>query len=92
MEKEGCGKFVRLAGDKFKERDLQRLADAAKDAKKWVLIEGCAKGCGKAILDAASINPDEHLIVTDIGIERENKIDYSQEELDRVLTAAKAIL
>lgn len=92
LEQDGCGKFVKLAGDKFKERDLQRVADAAKYAKKWVLIEGCTKGCGKAILDEAGINPDEHLVVTDIGIERENKTNYSKEELDRVLTAVKATL
>lgn len=29
LEKEGYGKFVRLGGEQFKEKDLKRLADAA---------------------------------------------------------------
>jgi uncharacterized metal-binding protein len=92
LEKQGYGKFVKLAGDKFKEKDLQRLSDAAKYAEKWVLIEGCTKGCGKKALDGAGINPNEHIVVTNLGIERENKIDYTNEELDQVLNAVKAVL
>ncbi|OLN33179.1 putative zinc-binding protein [Desulfosporosinus metallidurans] len=92
LEKEGYGKFVRLGGEQFKEKDLKRLADAAKYAKQWVLIEGCIKGCGKKVLDGARIEADKHFLVTSLGIERENKIDYTDEELEQVLTAVKAIL
>jgi len=83
---------VRLAGEQAKEKDLIRLADAAKYAKQWVLIEGCSKGCGKKVLDSAEIKPDKHFLVTSLGIKRENKIDYTQEELEQVLTAVKGML
>ena len=92
LEKEGYGKFVRLAGEQAKEKDLMRLAEAAKYAKQWVLIEGCSKGCGKKVLDAAGIELDMHFLVTSLGIARENKIDYTQEELEQVLTAVKGML
>ncbi|GAB6156334.1 hypothetical protein JCM17380_50860 [Desulfosporosinus burensis] len=92
LEKKGYGKFVRLAGVKAKEKDLIRLADAAKYAKQWVLIEGCSKGCGKKVLDGAGIEADKHFLVTSLGIERENKIDYTQEELEQVLTAVKCMV
>lgn len=92
LQKEGYGKFVRLAGEQAKEKDLIKLADAAKYAKQWVLIEGCSKGCGKKVLDSAGIKPDKHFLVTSLGIKRENKIDYTQEELEQVLTAVKGML
>ena len=92
LEKEGYGKFVKLAGDQAKELDQKRLAEAVKYAKKWVLIEGCNKGCGKKVLDNAGIKPDKHFLVTSLGIERANKIDYSKDELAQLLTAIKEML
>lgn len=92
LEKQGYCKFVRLAGEKFQEKDIQRLSEARKNASKWVLVEGCPKGCGKKVLDSAGINPDRYFIVTSLGIERENRIDYTKEELDRVLSAVKEML
>lgn len=83
---------MRLAGEKFQEKDIQRLSEARKNASKWVLVEGCPKGCGKKVLDSAGINPDRYFIVTSLGIERENRIDYTKEELDRVLSAVKEML
>ncbi|MGB9791834.1 MAG: putative zinc-binding protein [Thermacetogeniaceae bacterium] len=92
LEKQGYCKFVRLAGEKFQEKDLQRLSEARKYASKWVLVEGCPKGCGKKILDSAGIRPDKHFLVTSLGIERDNRSDYTKEELEMVVSAIKDIL
>lgn len=92
LEKERYGKFVRLAGEQAKEKDLLRLVDAGKDAKQWVLIEGCSKGCGKKILDSAGIEVDIYFMVTSLGIERENKTDHTEEELELVLNTVKGML
>jgi hypothetical protein len=37
LEKQGYGKFVKLAGEKFQEKDLQRLNDVKEQAEQWVL-------------------------------------------------------
>ncbi len=92
LQKEGYGKFVRLAGDKFKEKDQKRLSEAAQDADQWLLIDGCTKACGKAALDSAGIKADHYVVVTDLGIEREMKMDFTDEELDKVLTEAKRVI
>lgn len=83
---------MRLGGEQFKEKDLKRLADAGMYAKQWVLIEECIKGCGKKVLDDAGIKADKHFLVTSLGIELENKMDYTEEELEQVLIAVKAML
>lgn len=92
LEKEGYGKFVRLAGDKFKEKDQQRLKEAAQDTDQWLLIDGCTRGCGKTALEDAGIKADHYVVVTDLGIEREMKIEFSDEEVDKVLNEAKRVI
>ena len=92
MDQEGYGKFVWLAGEQAKEKDFERLTNAAKNAKEWILIEGCSKGCGQKALESAEIKPDKQLLVTSLGIERENDINYSQDELELVLSAVKGML
>ncbi|KUO72414.1 MAG: hypothetical protein APF81_03100 [Desulfosporosinus sp. BRH_c37] len=49
-------------------------------------------GCGKKIFDGAVIEVDKHFLMTSLDFERENKIDSTDEELEQVLTALKAIL
>lgn len=92
LEKEGYGKFVKLAGEKAREKDTERLNEADQDAEQWVLIEGCSKGCGSDAFAIAGIKPDKRLLITDLGIERENKLDFTKEELETVLRAARNII
>jgi len=92
LEKQGYCKSIRLSGDRFPEKDRQKLSEAQNNTSKWVLVEGCSKGCAKKVLDSAGVKPDEHFLVTSIGIERENKFDYTTEEFDKVLLAVKKIL
>lgn len=92
LTKDGNRKFVRLIGEKAPEKDKQKLAEANESAGEWILIEGCDKGCGKKILDDSGISVQKHLLVTSLGIERQNSIDFSQEELEKVISAIKALL
>lgn len=92
LTKDENRKFIRLVGEKAPEKDKQRLAEANEIAGEWILIEGCEKSCGKKILDDSDINVHKHILVTSLGIERENSIDYSPEELEKVISAIKSLL
>ena len=91
LDKEGYGTFVRIAGGKVRDKDTARLIEANKTAERWILVDGCQKQCGLEALSIAGINPDEHLLVTDLGIRCENKIEFTQEELAIVLEAIKKL-
>lgn len=91
LEKEGYGKFVKIAGGKAREKDTVRLKDADENAEQWVLIEGCSKGCGLDALNIAAIKPNKHCIITDLGIKRENSLDFTKMELETVVRAVKDI-
>src|SRR5665648_370860 len=89
LAKEGYGTFVRIAGEKAREKDTARLREANKTAAKWILVNGCQKKCGFEAFSIAGIHPDKHILVTDLGIQRENKTEFTQEELAIVLEAIK---
>jgi uncharacterized metal-binding protein len=92
LEKEGYGKFVKLAGEKAREKDTARLKKAEQNADEWILIQGCSKDCGLEALTIGGIKPNKSLLITDFGIERENKMDYTKEEQKTVLNAVKNII
>ncbi len=92
LAKEGVCRFVRIAGEKAREKDTLRLQEADKMAEKWILVEGCEKRCGQEAFSIAGIQPDHCLCVTDLGIKRENKIDFTPDELDRVVQAVATMI
>ena len=92
LEKNGHGKFIRLAGERGKEKDLERLTEAKNTAQKWLLVDGCDKVCGLKILENAGIKPDQYLRISSLGIARENSTDYTPDELDKVVTAIMELI
>lgn len=88
LEKQGYGRFIKLAGEQFKEKDRERLTGACKDFARWFLIEGCSKGCGQKVLDEVGIVPDRHLVISSLGIARVDSIEHTDEELETVYKAA----
>ena len=89
LDKEGVCTFVRISGEKARKKDAERLLEADQKAEKWILLDGCEKGCGLEALSLVGIAPDVRLIVTNFGIERENKIDFTKDELEMVVRAAR---
>ena len=87
---EGYGRFVKLSG-RAKEVK-QGLQDAAKDAEKWVLIEGCDNRCGKKFLNREGIQVDKYFLVSSTGIERGIHVVYGEEVLENVSKAIKSFL
>lgn len=58
--------------------------EAARAAKSRVAIDGCEKGCVRKALEALGILADTQVVVTDLGIEKAHRFDYSPEEVARV--------
>jgi len=54
-----------------------------------IIIDGCAVGCGRTILEHAEITVTKHLILTDLGFEKKMKYDFSREEIQRVKNAVR---
>lgn len=76
-------KFARpfcLAGIGAHRRGFVRTASETDN----IIIDGCAIGCGKTILEHAEIPVKRHLILTDLGFEKKMSSELKREEIERV--------
>jgi uncharacterized metal-binding protein len=58
------------------------------DADEVVIIDGCPAMCGAKIADAQGIIPDQHIVITALGIDKVYERDYTGEDVERVVSAA----
>ncbi len=50
-----------------------------------LLIDGCEIGCGLAILKRHNIEPQNYLVVTKLGIEKNKNFDLKEDEISLVV-------
>ena len=57
-------------------------------ADEIVIIDGCPAACGAKIADAQGMFPAQHLVITGLGIDKGYERDYTEEEVETVVSAA----
>lgn len=78
---EGFGKMFCLAGVGGK---LSGFVQSVKDTPNLVVMDGCPVGCAKAIFRENGLPLRNHVVVTELGIEKGGALKPSQEEVDTV--------
>ena len=86
LTEEGFGKMYCLAGVGGL---LSGFVQSAKDASEMVAIDGCSIGCAKAILEKADVPLKAHVVLTDLGIEKNKDFHLQQKDVQRVKEAVK---
>jgi uncharacterized metal-binding protein len=86
LTKEGFGKMFCLAGIGGQ---LQGFVQSAKDVPGMVVIDGCEKACAKATLQKAEVPLRGHLVLTDLGIEKNKILSLNREQIDQVKSAVR---
>jgi uncharacterized metal-binding protein len=81
LTQEGFGKMACLAGIGGR---LEGFVQRAKDAPIIAAIDGCAVGCAGAILKNVDIQNYDHIVLTDLGIEKIKNFKQSAEDVGRV--------
>jgi uncharacterized metal-binding protein len=89
LTKEGLGELFCLAGIGA---NISGFVQSAKDVGKLVVIDGCEKACGKAILENAGVHPDKHIVVAQLNIKESNNLDLKSDDLAQVKHAVKLAL
>lgn len=87
LTQEGFGKMYCLAGIGGR---LKGFAQSAKDVPVIAAIDGCSVGCAKAILKNADISSYNHIVLTDLGIEKNKDFNLKEGDLTRVKEAVVA--
>ncbi len=81
LDKKGVGNAYCLAGVGA---DLSGFVESAKAAD-TILIDGCPVACGKKTFERHGFNPTRHIVITELGIEKNHNFDNVEEETNRVL-------
>ncbi len=66
------------------------LTQRAIEAAETVVIDGCGVACARLTLNHAGVEPHAHVVVTDLGIEKNRNFELSAEEVQQVVDAVKS--
>lgn len=62
----------------------QRIADA----DEVVIIDGCPVICGAKIAAAQGVVAAQHIVITNLGIEKANSRNFTEDDIETVVSAA----
>lgn len=88
LTKEEFGKMFCLAGVGA---HLGGFVQSAKDVPTLIAIDGCSVGCTKAILEHAQIPVKNHVVITDLGIEKNKDFNLKETDINEVKKAVKQV-
>lgn len=81
LTQEGFGKMFCLAGVGGR---LQGFIQSVKDAPELVVLDGCEKGCAKAIMQEAGLPLRGYVVLTQQGIAKNKDLNLKREQVDQV--------
>lgn len=87
LTREGKGRMYCLAG---LGGDVSGIVESTKSAPVRVVIDGCPVGCGAATLRRLGLVPEVHVVVTELGIEKNKNFDLSPEHVEVTCRAVAA--
>ncbi|MBN1167713.1 MAG: putative zinc-binding protein [Methanospirillaceae archaeon] len=86
LSDEGYGSFVCTA---LLASGSESLAGKAKEVEEVVAIDGCGIHCARKIIEQAGVPVHQHLVVTDLGIEKKNNDrSFTPEQVEEIVFAA----
>ncbi len=88
LEQAGAGRLFCLAGIGG---HVELIVNHTKEVGHTVAIDGCDVACVRKTLEAEGITPDIHVVITDLGIEKEHSYEVSDEDICRVVDAVIAV-
>ena len=67
----------------------ETLAKRATEVDEVVAIDGCGMACAKKIADSAGVTVHQHLVITDLGVEKKSGDRlFTKEEVESIASAA----
>lgn len=85
LTKEGFGSKACTASLAIK---TPSVMNKTKEADEIIIIDGCPVGCAKKIGEAADVEPDQYIVITDLDIKKVGDMDVNEDDLEKVVSAA----
>lgn len=65
----------------------ENLIANAMNAEEVVILDGCGMLCAKKIAGAQGVPAGQHIVVTDLGIAKGPSKDYTQDDIEKIVSA-----
>ncbi|MHC1753369.1 putative zinc-binding protein [Humidesulfovibrio sp.] len=90
LTREGRGKMFCLAGLGGDIAGIIKTVREAGETDGVIVLDGCALGCAKGIMERAGLPLGTYLVATDLGIEKvkDSQLLVRQEDVDKLKAAA----
>ncbi len=59
-----------------------------READEVIVIDGCPVECGRQIAEAQGVTPDQHIVVTTLGVKKAGTMEFSDDDVETVVSAA----
>jgi uncharacterized metal-binding protein len=89
LMKEGKGGMFCLAG---LGANIPNMVQTAKDADLNLVMDGCPVDCARRIFERHGLKNVKHLRITDLGIEKAKGVPVTEEQVQKALAAARALI
>jgi uncharacterized metal-binding protein len=86
LRAEGYGRMYCIVGIGA---HIQSMVQSARDVDRIVAIDGCEVCCARKLLEHLEIRPHQHVVVTQLGIEKSYDITWPSEQVVRVKEAVR---
>lgn len=63
------------------------IIKAANEADEVIILDGCPVRCASNITGKQNINPDQAIVVTELGIKKSESENYSDDDIEKVVSA-----
>jgi uncharacterized metal-binding protein len=73
-------------------KSVASLEEECRDSEQVIVLDGCTDCCASKKCAGAGINPQIHIIATDLGIEKNGMADVQYQEIERVVAAVQGAL
>lgn len=87
LAREGGGRLFCLAGVGG---HVGGIVDTAKQASTVVAVDGCGVKCALRSLEAAGVKPTQHLVLTDLGLEKNANLFPEPEVIQKAKESIRA--
>jgi uncharacterized metal-binding protein len=81
MTKEGVGSMFCLAGIGGR---VSGIVETTRAASRRIVIDGCPLSCAKKTLTEAGLEPDDHIILTELGMKKGPGLDLDGKDVEMV--------
>ncbi len=86
LDRGGAGRMYCLIGVSA---HIGGMVDSARGADYRIVIDGCPVACARLAAEHAGASVDRHVVVTELGVGKNHVFAWAQEEVERVVAAAR---